>query len=125
MHIIGRSGQWSYFPFRPNSQPVSEALCDDSTPCDKNQKDKDIVDADGNKIKTPSAPTMTRARWKLDILNMFARQLFWKEEGLASHFISLCYLVPNPKLNTLAWQSFFWKEEIPASLIPHHSTLSH
>ncbi|CAK9073567.1 unnamed protein product, partial [Durusdinium trenchii] len=62
------------------------ALCDDSTPCDKNQKDKDIVDADGNKIKTPSAPTMTRARCvnSLDNFRHMIGQQWYENESDAA-----------------------------------------
>ena len=38
----------------------------------------------------PSAATFSRARIKLDILMMMARQRHWNEHGFDSHWVSLC-----------------------------------
>ena len=43
-------------------------------------------------VRAPSGPTMTRARWKLDMFNMFSRQWTWRHEGFDSYFVTLCPL---------------------------------
>lgn len=44
---------------------------------------------------SPSAATISRAHCRIDILNMFARRWFWKNEGgFRGHHLSLC-----PRLN--------------------------
>lgn len=40
--------------------------------------------------KGPSAATLSRARYKLDILNMYCRRWQWGHAGFQSHHITLC-----------------------------------
>lgn len=43
-------------------------------------------------VAGPSAPTMSRSRYKLDVMAMYARQYYWCCEGVDGHVLSLCHL---------------------------------
>ena len=58
--------------------------------CSESQR---AEESDGEECVTqgPSAPTFCRARPKLDLLTMLARQWQWSKQGFKSCFLALCF----------------------------------
>ena len=73
-----------------------------------------------NDVKAPSAPTMTRARWKLEVLNMYSRQYFWKLEGFQKHFVNLVYDATKQQSELLVCEE--WSTR-PAPTVNHFSVV--
>lgn len=45
----------------------------------------------------PSGPTLSRGKGKLDVMEMCARQWFWKQHGFGAHWVALSQRLRNPK----------------------------
>lgn len=49
------------------------------------------ADGETNISCGPSGPTLTRARCKLEVMEMYARRWFWKSNGYSNVIVSLCH----------------------------------